>query len=57
MWTRTEAAARARSDADFAFMSTAPSRRWEIMWTRTEAAALARLTQPRDISGIDGIDS
>ena len=44
--TRSEAAARARSDADYAFLSTAPSRtrcrRGEVMWTRTEAAARAQ---------------
>ena len=27
---------------DYAFFSTAPSRRWEIVWTRTEAAAQTR---------------
>ena len=43
MWTRTEAAARARSDADYALLSTAPCRRREAVWTRTEAAARARL--------------
>ena len=43
MWTRTEAAARARLDADFAYMSTAPcKRRREVVWTRTEAAAWTR---------------
>ena len=30
MWTRTEAAAHARSDADYAFLSTATSRRREV---------------------------
>ena len=30
VWTRTEAAARARLDADHAYMSTAPSRRREV---------------------------
>ena len=43
MWTRTEAVARARLDADYAFLSTAPGRRREAVWTRTEAAARARL--------------
>ena len=42
MWTRTEAAARARSDADYALLSTAPCRRREVVRTRTEAAASAR---------------
>ena len=42
MRTRTEAAARARSDADYAFFSTAPGRRREVVRTRTEAAARAR---------------
>ena len=42
MWTRTEAAARTRSDADYALLSTALSRRREIVWTRTEAAARTR---------------
>ena len=37
-----EAAARTRSDADYALFSTAPSRRREIVWTRTEAAAQTR---------------
>ena len=40
--TWTEAAARTRSDVDFAFFSTSLSRRREIMWTRTEAAARTR---------------
>ena len=38
-----EAAARARLDADYACMSTAPGRRREVVRTRTEAAACARL--------------
>ena len=42
MWNRTEAAARTRSDVDFAFFSTALSRRREIVWNRTEAAARTR---------------
>ena len=39
---RTEAAALTRSDVDFSFFSTAPSRRREVVWPRTEAAALTR---------------
>ena len=41
LWTKREAA-RTRSDADYVFFSTAPSRRREIVWTRTEAAARTR---------------
>ena len=40
--TRMEAAARTRSDTDYAFFSTALSRRREIVWNRTEAAARTR---------------
>ena len=42
MWTRTEAAARARRDTDYAFLSTARGRRRKVEWTWTEAAARAR---------------
>ena len=40
----TDAAAHARSDVDFAFLSTAPGWRREILWTRTRTGALARLS-------------
>ena len=45
VWTRTDAADRARLDSDYAFkfLSTAPDRRREVVRTRTEAAASARL--------------
>ena len=33
---------RVGKDVDFAFFSTAPSRRREVVWTRTEAAARTR---------------
>ena len=49
MWTRTEAAARTRSDADYAFLSTAHGRRREIVRKRTEAAARTR-------SDVDSLD-
>ena len=35
-WTRTEAAARARSDADYAILNIATGRRREVVWTLTE---------------------
>ena len=53
VWTRTEAAARTRSDADYAFFSTAPSRRREILWTRTEAAARTRSDADYALFSID----
>ena len=39
-----DAAAQARSDVDFAFLSTAPGWRLEILWTQTRTAALDRLS-------------
>ena len=44
VWTRTEAAAPAHSDADYA-LSTASCWRWKIGWTQTEANARAYRTQ------------